>query len=131
VKKRLGQYPDDALWRKSIEERDRDKGLILSALRSQNLLSGDLHIDELTTPEMTFDLRLAIYRYLALTPCKLLLVYLDDILGTIDQQNMPGTVDFYPNWMQKTPLILEEMMVDKRFVDLSEMFKKYVFLKST
>ncbi|MEW6570316.1 MAG: 4-alpha-glucanotransferase [Nitrospirota bacterium] len=120
VKKRLGQYPDDAFWRKSIEERDRDKRLMLSALRSQNLLSGDLHIDELTIPEMTFDLRLAIYRYLASTPCKLLLVNLDDIIGTLDQQNMPGTVDSYPSWRQKIPTPLEDMMSEDRFMLLSD-----------
>ena len=68
---------------------------------------------------MTPELIAAVYRFLASTLCKLLLVSLDDMLGTLDQQNMPGTVDEYPNWMQKTPMDLDEMMTDKHFTDLA------------
>jgi 4-alpha-glucanotransferase len=53
-------------------------------------------------------------------------VSLDDVIGTLNQQNMPGTVDSYPNWMQKTPLTLEEMVEDERFVDLSEMLSRTI-----
>jgi 4-alpha-glucanotransferase len=75
-------------------------------------------------PQMTPDLCLAIYKFLALTPCKLLLVSLDDIIGTLDQQNMPGTVDEHPNWVQKSPLSLEEIISDKRYTALSKMLRK-------
>jgi 4-alpha-glucanotransferase len=74
---------------------------------------------------MTPELCLAIYQYLSLAPCKLLLVSLDDIIGTLNQQNMPGTVDTHPNWMQKTPLTLEEIMRDRRFAGLSEVLNRY------
>jgi 4-alpha-glucanotransferase len=74
-------------------------------------------------PEMTPELCLAIYQYLSLTQCKFLLVSLDDIIGTLNQQNMPGTGDSYPNWMQKTPLALEEIIKDKRFIALAKMLK--------
>ena len=62
-----------------------------------------------------------IYRYLASTPCRLLNVSLDDLLGTLDQQNMPGVVDEYPSWMQKTPLELEEMVSDRRVAQMFSM----------
>ncbi|MEW6571990.1 MAG: hypothetical protein AB1390_12630, partial [Nitrospirota bacterium] len=61
---------------------------------------------------------------LAGTPCKLLLVSLDDVIGTLNQQNMPGTVDSYPNWVQKIPLTLEEIVSDERFAAISEMLRK-------
>jgi 4-alpha-glucanotransferase len=77
---------------------------------------------------MTQELCQVIYQYLARTPCKLLLVSLDDIIGTMNQQNMPGTVDSYPNWVQKTPLTLEEMVSDERFMALSEMIRKNLAL---
>ncbi|MBE0425747.1 MAG: 4-alpha-glucanotransferase [Nitrospirae bacterium] len=126
VKKQLGQYYDEAIWKTRFQERERDKKLIISALGSHGILHNNNISDADVIPEMTPELCLAIYQYLALTPCKLLLVYLDDILGTIDQQNMPGTVDSYPNWMQKTPLTLDEMMMDKRFIDLSGMLGKII-----
>jgi 4-alpha-glucanotransferase len=72
-------------------------------------------------PEMTPELCLAVYQYLSLTPCKLLLVSLDDIIGTLNQQNLPGTVDEHPNWKQKTPVFLEEIMKDGKFNELSNM----------
>jgi len=52
----------------------------------------------------------------------LLLVSLDDIIGTLDQQNLPGTVDEHPNWMQKYPSSLEDILLDPRFSGLSCLF---------
>jgi 4-alpha-glucanotransferase len=73
---------------------------------------------------MNQELCRAIYHYLAHTPCKLLLVSIDDIIGTLEQQNMPGTVDTYPNWIQKMPFPLEKIKSDKRFIALSKMFSQ-------
>jgi 4-alpha-glucanotransferase len=53
----------------------------------------------------------------------MVLVSLDDIIGTMDQQNLPGTVDQHPNWVQKTPLTLEAIVSDKRFRGLKEVFR--------
>ena len=125
IRRRIGKYPDDALWNKQIEERERDKRLIISALKSQGILPDDYPSDPAEMPEMTSELCRAIYHYLALTPCKLLLVSLDDIIGTLDQQNMPGTVDSHPNWVRKTPPPLEEIIKDRRFADLSKILNKY------
>jgi 4-alpha-glucanotransferase len=121
----IGKYPDDSLWNKQIEERKRDKALILSALKSRGIIPDDYPSDPAATPEMTPELCRAIYHYLALTPCKLLLVSPEDILGALDQQNMPGTVDSHPNWVQKMPIVLEKIIKDSRFIDLSKMLNKY------
>jgi len=124
IKKQLGIYCDDTLWQEQVNERERDKRLILSALKSLGIISDEYLSEPKMIPKMTPELCLAIYHYLALTPCKLLLVSLDDIIGTLNQQNMPGTVGSYPNWLQKTPLTLEEMVSDKRFTALSEMLRE-------
>ncbi|WP_333654862.1 4-alpha-glucanotransferase [Dissulfurispira sp.] len=121
LKKRLGIFPDESAWQRNIGERERDKSLLIEALKSQGLIP-DAHSPYLD--EMTPELCLAIYRYLALTPCKLLAVSLDDAIGTLDQQNMPGITDSYPSWMQKTSVTLEQMISDKWFHSISEMFKK-------
>jgi (1->4)-alpha-D-glucan 1-alpha-D-glucosylmutase len=124
IKKQLGIYCDDTLWQEQVNERERDKRLILSALKSLGIISDEYLSEPKMISKMTPELCLAIYHYLALTPCKLLLVSLDDIIGTLNQQNMPGTVGSYPNWLQKTPLTLEEMVSDKRFTALSEMLRE-------
>ncbi len=116
----LGKYPDERTYRMQIEERQRDRLLIIEALKREGILKRDYIIPE----EMTEELCLAIYNYLARTPSKIVLVSLDDIIGTINQQNMPGTVDTYPNWRQKTVMTLEEILQDKRFMRLAQVFEK-------
>ncbi len=123
MRKQLGMYPDDTLRQVQVSERKRDKKLIISALKLQGIVPEDYPE---TITQMTLELCLAIYQYLAKTPCKLLLVSLDDIIGTLNQQNMPGTVDSYPNWMQKTPFTLEEIVSDMRFIALSGMVGKTI-----
>jgi len=129
LKKRLGIFPDESAWQRNISERERDKSLLIEALKSQGLIP-DAHspIHPFThspyLDEMTPELCLAIYEYLARTSCRLVAVNLDDAIGTLDQQNMPGITDSYPSWMQKTPIPLEQMLSDKWFSVLSEMFKK-------
>jgi 4-alpha-glucanotransferase len=124
VRKKLGKYSDESLFKKHMEERKRDKKLIISALKSQGIITDDFLSKPKSITQMTPELCFAIYNYLANTPCKLLLVSLDDIIGTLNQQNMPGTVDSYPNWLQKIPLILEEIIKDKKFKILSEIIGK-------
>jgi 4-alpha-glucanotransferase len=123
-KKQMGIYKDEEAWNNDVAARERDKRLILSALRAQELIPADFPEDPAEVPHMTHELCMAIYRYLAQTPCKLLLVSLDDIIGTLSQQNMPGTVDSHPNWIQKTPESLDDMLHDKRFSDLSVLSEK-------
>jgi 4-alpha-glucanotransferase len=121
VRKRLGTFPHD-VWQKYLHERERDKNLIISALRSQGLIGVDSPVDT-EKGEMSSDICLAIYRYLALTPCRLLLVSLDDVIGTTDQQNLPGTIDEHPNWIQKMPLDLEKILTDRRLQELAAALK--------
>ena len=123
VKSRLGIYPDDPSREQDRAARQRDRGLILDALRAENLLPDDVPDDPTLVTRMTPRLCNAIYRYLAKTPCRMVLVSLDDVIGTMDQQNLPGTVDQHPNWVQKTPLTVEAIISDKRFRDLKEVFR--------
>jgi len=118
AKKRLGVFPDEASLQSYINERERDKALLFDALKSEGAIKSDQ-----PDFEMTPELCLGIYEYLARTSCKLATVSLDDAIGTMDQQNMPGVTDSYPNWMQKTPVTLEQLMSDKWFETLSERLK--------
>jgi 4-alpha-glucanotransferase len=122
ARRRLGTYAD-AVWQKHLKDRERDRKLILSALRSQGLIPDDYPEKSENTKNMSSALCLAIYRYLDRTPCKLLLVSLDDVIGTLEQQNLPGTVDEHPNWIQKTPISLAEILEDQRLIDLASALK--------
>ncbi len=126
VRRELGKYPHDELWRQQLEERQRDKELILSALKEQDILPEGFPSTVDEVPRMTSQLCTAVYEYLAKTPCGLVLVSLDDVIGTLNQQNMPGTVDTHPNWIQKMPIMIETLKNDERLKSLSEMLNKYI-----
>jgi len=37
---------------------------------------------------------------------------IEDLLGVVEQVNLPGTVDQYPNWRRKLPLTVEQIADD-------------------
>jgi 4-alpha-glucanotransferase len=65
----------------------------------------------------------AIAAFLGATPSRLVSVALDDILGVIDQVNIPGTIDQHPNWRRKLPLAIEDL---ERQGDLSRVAQAFV-----
>ena len=46
---------------------------------------------------------------LARTKSRLLAISLEDILGVVDQPNIPGTVNEHPNWRRRLPVPIEQM----------------------
>ncbi len=51
----------------------------------------------------------AVAAFLARTKSRLLTISLEDLLGVIDQPNIPGTVDQHPNWRRRLPLALDDI----------------------
>jgi 4-alpha-glucanotransferase len=51
----------------------------------------------------------AVGSFLARTKSRLLTISLEDLLGVIDQPNIPGTVNEHPNWRQRLPLALDDI----------------------
>jgi 4-alpha-glucanotransferase len=51
----------------------------------------------------------AVAAFLALTPCRMAVIALDDILGVLDQINVPGSVAQHPNWRRKLPVAIEDL----------------------
>jgi 4-alpha-glucanotransferase len=51
----------------------------------------------------------AVIRFLARTRSRLLTISLEDLLGVIDQPNIPGTIDEHPNWRRRLPVSLDAL----------------------
>jgi 4-alpha-glucanotransferase len=51
----------------------------------------------------------AVITYLSRAPSRILSVAIDDILGVVDQINVPGTVDQHPNWRRRLPVAIDEL----------------------
>lgn len=63
----------------------------------------------------------SIHASLASAPSALVSVQLDDALGVTQTQNLPGTVDEYPNWRRRLPVPVEVLADDpalRRVADL-------------
>lgn len=67
---------------------------------------------------------LAIVRFLAATPSRLLVISMEDVLEIQDQPNLPGTIDEHPNWRQRLPLTLEELRKDPRLAEIAEVLRE-------
>ena len=89
LKRSLGIDPgesDDARWRAIA--------MLTDVLRHHGIDRHDLN---------------AVVGFLARTRSRLLAISLEDLLGVIDQPNIPGTVNEHPNWRQRLPLAIDEI----------------------
>ncbi|MEP6957152.1 MAG: 4-alpha-glucanotransferase [Nitrospirota bacterium] len=123
VRTRLGAFPDEAARRHAWDERQRDKGGILSALNREGLLPPGVTEDLATAPAMTPNLCQAIHVYLARTPSCIVLANLEDGLGELSQTNLPGTVDSHPNWTRKYALRVDQILCDERLRQLGAVLR--------
>jgi 4-alpha-glucanotransferase len=89
LKRSLGIDPgesDDARW--------HALGMLDELLRHDAIHGHDLY---------------SVLAFLARTSSRLLAISLDDLLGVIDQPNVPGTVNEHPNWRQRLPVAVDEI----------------------
>ncbi|MFN3681712.1 MAG: 4-alpha-glucanotransferase, partial [Nitrospira sp.] len=117
--------------RRWLDERHRDKERMVAALQSQGLLPSRTSDDLCGTPTVTGELVEAVHGYLARTPAWLMLAAIEDILGVREQVNLPGTVDWYPNWRRKLPVTVEELIRDSRFERLADHLRRLRLTRSS
>jgi 4-alpha-glucanotransferase len=51
--------------------------------------------------------------FLGKTACDLVLLPLEDVIGLVDQPNLPGTIDEHPNWRRRLPLTTLDIFQDR------------------
>jgi 4-alpha-glucanotransferase len=104
VRSQLGLFPSAESEKEARQMRERDRSGLYRALRAEGLLR------EAAEPEH-FDEGLleACYSYIARSPSLILMVQFEDILGQLDQANLPGTLDEHPNWRRKLELGIDEL----------------------
>jgi 4-alpha-glucanotransferase len=63
---------------------------------------------------------LSAMKYLAAVRSRLAVVTLEDVLGDIEQVNVPGTVDEHPNWRRRMAVDLEDLPADSTLGAVAE-----------
>jgi malto-oligosyltrehalose trehalohydrolase/4-alpha-glucanotransferase len=61
----------------------------------------------------------------AMSVCPLAIVPVEDLLGIVDQPNLPGTIDEHPNWRQRLQLRADEIFDDAAVVRRVEQLKRH------
>jgi 4-alpha-glucanotransferase len=124
VRDALGLFPTEAERERQFAARVQDRAHLLIALDHANLKPECMSLDAALVPSMTPELARAIHVYLARTPAELAVAQLEDVVGMLDQTNLPGTTTEHPNWCRKLVLSLEELRRDARFDDLAAALRR-------
>ncbi len=122
-RERLDMYPDPSIGQIERTQRVRERRLLLDALIAQGVLPPTLAAELLPEDEVPvfhFELVEAVHRYLGESPARLMLIQLEDAVGSEDMINLPGTTDEHPNWRRKLSLSVAEILDNQLFRRLTE-----------
>jgi 4-alpha-glucanotransferase len=108
VRAELGQLAGSVEEEAATAARDRSR--LLARLAADGLVSADSTDEEIIV---------AMHAFLARTPCRFVAGSLYDVLGELDQPNLPGTTDEYPNWRMPLRASLEEIAGDARLARIA------------
>ncbi|MCP5229497.1 malto-oligosyltrehalose synthase [Accumulibacter sp.] len=117
----LQLFPEEAQFEQMVVDRAQDRARFLMALKHADLLPEGASVHPFSVPEITQPFVVAIHAFLARTPAQLLVVQPEDILGVVEQANLPGSRDDqHPNWRRRLPLDLDDWADDGRFAAVGE-----------
>lgn len=106
LRNRLDLFPSPGFESEQRQVREHDRWRILQALEREGLRPAQPEPPGETPPSP--ELVEAVHRFLARGASTLLSIQLEDLLGVMDQANVPGTVTEQPNWRRKLPLAVED-----------------------
>ncbi|MDB5730819.1 MAG: Malto-oligosyltrehalose synthase, partial [Variovorax sp.] len=115
---RLGLFPDRRVFEKQLLDRAQERVRLLLAVQDAGLLTSDAVVEACGAAALSPSVVEAIHVFLAGAPSQVMMVQLEDVLGVVEQANMPGTTDAHPNWRRKLPLDLDGIAGDGRFARL-------------
>ena len=110
VRQALDLFPDEAMLVEQRREREADKRRLLEALGREGLLPAGVDPADAGSVEMDEGLVAAVHGFLARTDSMLLVANVEDLVGQVEQMNLPGTdYDLYPNWRRRLDVALDEL----------------------
>jgi 4-alpha-glucanotransferase len=97
----------------ALEHRAHMRRRMLGLFADTGLLPEEMqpvmHAEADAPHELPSSVAIALHRLMARTPSRLLVVQAEDLVGSIDQINIPGTTDEHANWRRKLPVELEAL----------------------
>ncbi len=109
LRRQLGLQADARLYERQLVERVADRARLVLALRHAGLIDESALAAAIACGELTPLTRDAVHALVASAPSVVMMVQLEDVLGLVEQVNVPSTVGECPNWRRKLPLDLREL----------------------
>lgn len=128
INKKCNLFPKESQYIANLAERDEEREDFIKILKKtksfykNNEKSFIKNIHGKNVPkylEYSFNI------YGAKTKSAIYLVKTVDIYGQIEMENVPGTVDEYPNWRVKLPILLDDIESDGTMRRFFKEIKKY------
>ena len=85
--------------------RNRDRALLWQDFEAAGTVSGPV-----PEPEDTDAFADAALAHVGATACELAIIPMEDVLGLVEQPNLPGTIDEHPNWRRRMPGSTEALL---------------------
>ena len=123
ARRSAGLLHDDANYREQLQARANDKQKLLDVLFRLHLLPEYVPRNAGEIPEFTGELHNAVVAFLAKSPSELMCLNQEDLLKDLEQQNLPGSTEQYPNWRHKMRYTLEELRTDPFAKGCAGMFR--------
>lgn len=114
LRQRLNLFPSEDVKQQQKQYRCDEKKQLLTTLKNMGLL------EEAALSDANAELLLAIQAFLARSNALLMTVQLEDILSQVNQVNVPGTIDEYPNWRHKISINLEDWIEQSELADFAQ-----------
>lgn len=112
---KLGRLPADLTRQEAENIRDWDRGLLWATIGGE---------EPRPAPDKPDAVIAAALRHCAATPAPLAIAAIEDVLGLVQQPNLPGTVHEHPNWRRRMPqpitALLESPAVQHRLSLLTQ-----------
>lgn len=127
VRERLGWEQGEALERDRAGHAQTRERLVQALIAHADLTEKDgrtlLEAGTELSGEQLTTLLVASYRYLARVRSRLVLLQAEDAIGSLDQVNVPGTVDEEPNWRRRMSVSLEDLEAHPVFSAVVQMMQ--------
>lgn len=109
LREKLNLFPSDEIKTQQLDARAHDRWAIKQALHQAGLI-GEESLHDNRHDALDSELFLSIQNFLARSESLLMMVQLEDFFAQLNQLNVPGTIDEYPNWRYKISIELEDWL---------------------
>ncbi len=106
-----------------LRARAEERRTLVARLSESGLIHGDIpeaREETVSASDQAPDeVCVAVHRFLARSPSRLVAVQLEDLIGMSEQANLPGTIDEHPNWRRKLACGLDDLAGQQLFQQIA------------